>query len=30
MERIYRTVIDAMTELEVAEHHQLKKGGARL
>lgn len=28
MERIYRTIIDAMTELEVAEHHQLKKGSA--
>ena len=26
-ERIYRTIIDAMTELEVAEHHQLHKGG---
>lgn len=25
VERIYRTLIDAMTELEVAEHHQLHK-----
>jgi isochorismate pyruvate lyase len=26
MDRIYRAIIDAMTELEIAEHHQLKKG----
>jgi isochorismate pyruvate lyase len=29
MERIYRTIIDAMTELEVAEHHRLHKDSAR-
>lgn len=28
MERIYRAIIDAMTELEVAEHHQMNKGSA--
>ncbi len=26
MEKIYRCIIDAMTELEVAEHHQLSEG----
>lgn len=25
-DKIYRCIIDAMTELEVAEHHQLNKG----
>ena len=29
VERIYRNIIDAMTELEVAEHHLLHKGDAR-
>jgi len=28
-DRIYRAIIDAMTELEVAEHHQLHKGATR-
>ena len=28
MERIYRAIIDAMTELEVKEHHTLNRGKA--